>query len=63
MLKKILELALANRGTVVIAVAAALALALVVALQLPVDAVPDITNVQVIVNAKTGGLDPQQVEK
>ncbi|MBV6493334.1 MAG: Cobalt-zinc-cadmium resistance protein CzcA [Turneriella sp.] len=30
---------------------------------LPVDAVPDITNVQVIVNARTGGLDPQQVEK
>ncbi|HRP68114.1 MAG TPA: CusA/CzcA family heavy metal efflux RND transporter [Turneriella sp.] len=30
---------------------------------LPIDAVPDITNVQVIVNARTGGLDPQQVEK
>jgi cobalt-zinc-cadmium resistance protein CzcA len=30
---------------------------------LPVDAVPDITSVQVVVNAKTGGLDPQQIEK
>jgi cobalt-zinc-cadmium resistance protein CzcA len=63
MLKKLLEIALANRGTVVLAVAGTLALALMVALNLPVDAVPDITNVQVIVNAKTGGLDPQQVEK
>ena len=59
MLKKLLEIALANRGTVVLAVAGTLALALMVALNLPVDAVPDITNVQVIVNAKTGGLDPQ----
>ncbi len=63
MLKKILEIALANRGTVVLAMAGTLALALTFALRLPVDAVPDITNVQVIVNAKTGGLDPQQVEK
>lgn len=31
--------------------------------QIPIDAVPDITNVQVVVNTKTGALDPQQVEK
>lgn len=30
---------------------------------IPVDAVPDITDVQVLVNTKTGGLDPEQVEK
>ncbi|ASP42847.1 heavy metal RND transporter permease [Leptospira interrogans] len=29
----------------------------------PIDAVPDITNTQVIVIAKTGSLDPEQVEK
>lgn len=28
-----------------------------------IDAVPDITNTQVIVIAKTGSLDPEQVEK
>ncbi len=30
--------------------------------QLPIDAVPDITNVQVVVNTKTGALDPEQIE-
>ncbi|MEQ9362741.1 MAG: efflux RND transporter permease subunit, partial [Leptospirales bacterium] len=32
------------------------------ALQLPVDAVPDITGVQVVVNSETGAMDPSQVE-
>jgi cobalt-zinc-cadmium resistance protein CzcA len=31
--------------------------------RIAIDAVPDITNIQVLVNTKTGGLDPQQVEK
>ncbi|MBM9501518.1 efflux RND transporter permease subunit [Leptospira sp. 201903071] len=31
--------------------------------EVPIDAVPDITNVQVIVTVKTGSLDPEQVEK
>lgn len=30
---------------------------------LPIDAVPDITNVQVMINAKTGALDPEKIEK
>jgi heavy metal efflux system protein len=30
---------------------------------LPVDAVPDITNVQVMINSRTGALDPEQLEK
>lgn len=30
---------------------------------LPIDAVPDITNVQVMINAKTGALDPERIEK
>ena len=32
-------------------------------LKLPVDAVPDITNVQVMINTKTGALDPEKIEK
>lgn len=31
--------------------------------RLPIDAVPDITNVQVVVNTKTGALDPEQIEQ
>ncbi len=31
--------------------------------QIPIDAVPDITPVQVVVNVKTGALDPEQLEK
>lgn len=30
---------------------------------LPIDAVPDITNVQVMINSKTGALDPEKIEK
>ncbi len=33
------------------------------ALNLPIDAVPDITNVQVMINTKTGALDPEKIEK
>ncbi len=32
-------------------------------LSIPIDAVPDITPVQVIVNTRTGGLDPDRIEK
>ena len=32
-------------------------------LKLPIDAVPDITNVQVMINTKTEALDPEQIEK
>lgn len=30
---------------------------------LPIDAVPDITNVQVMINSKTGSLSPEQIER
>lgn len=33
------------------------------ATRVPIDAVPDITNIQVQVNTKTGSLDPEQIEK
>ncbi|HOJ28362.1 MAG TPA: efflux RND transporter permease subunit, partial [Spirochaetota bacterium] len=31
--------------------------------KLPIDAVPDITNVSVMVNTKTGALAPEEVER
>ena len=31
--------------------------------KLPIDAVPDITNVQVVINSQTGALDPGKIEK
>ncbi len=63
MFSKLIDFILAHRLTVVLSALTIFTAAVLVALNLPVDAVPDITNVQVIVNAKTGGLDPQQVEK
>lgn len=63
MLTKIIEFSVTHRVTVLISVFVVFFSAVAISLNLPVDAVPDITNVQVIVNAKTGGLDPQQVEK
>ena len=32
-------------------------------IHLPIDAVPDITNVQVMINTKTGALDPERIER
>ncbi|HRP68007.1 MAG TPA: CusA/CzcA family heavy metal efflux RND transporter [Turneriella sp.] len=63
MLSKIVEFSLNHRLSIIVTLVAVLGGGIFVGFQLPVDAVPDITNVQVVVNAKTGGLDPQQVEK
>ncbi|MBV6493802.1 MAG: Cobalt-zinc-cadmium resistance protein CzcA [Turneriella sp.] len=63
MLSKIVEFSLNHRLAVIAMLFAVLGGGILVGFKLPVDAVPDITNVQVVVNAKTGGLDPQQVEK
>lgn len=62
-MRRIVEFSLKNRITVIVFLFFILGAGSFIALKMPVDAVPDITNVQVIVNAKTGGLDPQQVEK
>lgn len=62
-MRSIVEISLNNRIAVVFSLVLIMAAGIFVAFRLPVDAVPDVTNVQVIVNAKTGGLDPQQVEK
>lgn len=63
MLRKIIETSLARRFWIVGGIFVLLCWAAAIVQNLPIDAVPDITNVQVVVNAKTGGLDPQQVEK
>jgi hypothetical protein len=57
---KSIEFSLNHRLSIIVALIAVLGGGIFVGFQLPVDAVPDITNVQVVVNAKTGGLDPQQ---
>jgi cobalt-zinc-cadmium resistance protein CzcA len=62
-MKRILELAL-NYPWRTVAVAMFVAVAGALALmRLPVDAVPDITNVQVMVNTRTGALAPEEIEK
>jgi len=62
MFSKLVNSALNNRP-IVLGVVVMLCIAGVFsALKLPVDAVPDITNVQSMVITKTGALDPQKVE-
>jgi len=63
MLSRIVTFALNHRVPVILGLVAVFASGIFIGFRLPVDAVPDITNIQVVVNAKTGGLDPQQVEK
>jgi cobalt-zinc-cadmium resistance protein CzcA len=54
--------ALANKFWVVTFTGAFLAFTVTHVNELSIDAVPDITNVQVVVNTKTQGLDPEKVE-
>ncbi len=63
MIKKIMSLSLDNRWWVVGVTAFLAALGMAAALRLPIDAVPDITNIQVMVNTKTGSLDPEKIER
>jgi cobalt-zinc-cadmium resistance protein CzcA len=60
---RFLEWVLKNRLTVVLFFALGAALGFYAVAHTPVDAVPDITPVQVVVNTKTGALDPEQIEK
>src|SRR5262245_49119904 len=63
MLERILRFSIERRGLVVLAVLAAGALGARALLQLPIDAVPDITNRQVQINAVAPALSPVEVEK
>jgi len=60
---RLLEWTLKNRLTVIFFFVIGSALGLYAISVTPVDAVPDITPVQVMVNTRTGALDPEQIEK
>ncbi len=60
---RILDWTLKNRVAVVLFFALVAGVGFYALSKTPVDAVPDITPVQVMVNTKTGALDPEQIEK
>ncbi len=63
MLTRIIEVSLTNRGLVIILTLLMAAAGLYSALHLPIDAVPDMTNVQVQVVTDAGSLSPLEVER
>ena len=62
MIKRIIDFSLDNRLLVVVAWVLAAVLGLASLRSLPIDAVPDVTNVQVQVLTSTPGLAPQEIE-
>jgi cobalt-zinc-cadmium resistance protein CzcA len=63
MLNRILEFAVKQRLFVVIATLALIAVGIWSVMRLPIDAVPDITNIQVQVNTSVPALAPEEIEK
>ena len=63
MLNRIIESALNNRFVVILAIFVLIAFGIMAMLQLPVDAVPDITNVQVQVLTNAPALGPVEAEQ
>ena len=63
MIDKILEFALRQRVIVLLGAVALLFVGTWSALRLPIDAVPDITNVQVQINTSVPSLAPEEIEK
>lgn len=63
MLERILEFSIRQRALVLLASGILVALGAWQALHLPIDAVPDITGVQVQVNTEVAGLAPEEAEK
>ncbi len=63
MLQKILQLSIARRGMVMMLVSILVGLGLYSFGRLPIDAVPDITNVQVVVATYAPGYTPLEVEQ
>ena len=63
MLEALLRVSVANRGPVIVLVTLLAGLGLWNFARLPIDAVPDITNVQVVVNAWAPGYTPLEVEQ
>src|SRR5688500_6495360 len=63
MLKRLLECSIRQRTVVFLETVVFAAVGLWSALRLPVDAVPDITNVQVQINTEVPALAPEEIEK
>ena len=63
MIEKLLQFAIARRGLVMVLMLLISALGIYNFLRLPIDAVPDITNVQVIVNVPAPGYTPLEAEQ
>ncbi len=63
MIEAILRFSLAHRGLVMVAALLVSALGVFNALRLPIDAVPDITNVQVQINTEASGYSPLESEQ
>lgn len=63
MLDKIIQFSIRHRWLIILSVAGLAGLGLYNFDRLPIDAVPDITNVQVQVNTETPGMSPLEVEK
>lgn len=63
MIHRILEFSLRQRAFVLLATGGLIFTGLGAALRLPIDAVPDITNVQVQVNTEVAALAPEEIEK
>ena len=63
MIDRILEFALRQRAFVLLAALAWVLIGTNSALRLPIDAVPDITNVQVQINTSVPALAPEEIEK
>ncbi|MCE9613922.1 MAG: CusA/CzcA family heavy metal efflux RND transporter [Lentisphaerae bacterium] len=63
MINGILEFSLKQRPFVLLATAGLIAAGVWSALRLPIDAVPDITNVQVQINTEVPALAPEEIEK
>jgi cobalt-zinc-cadmium resistance protein CzcA len=59
----IIQKAIENRLWVLIIAAAVTAAGAYSLVSMPIDAVPDITPAQVVINTRTGALDPERVEK
>ena len=63
MLERVIQLSVRRRWLVLLATAAMAALGALAFQRLPIDAVPDITNVQVQINTEAPGLSPLEVEQ
>lgn len=63
MLNRLLEFSVRQRVFVVLATVVLVGIGIFSALRLPIDAVPDITNVQVQVNTSVPALAPEEIEK